>query len=78
MGAETRVGVMVERSFEMVVGLLGVLKAGAAYVPLNPDYPAERLSYMLESAQVKVLLTQQHWRERIPAYSGPALELDEA
>ena len=54
VGAETRVGVMVERSFEMVVGLLGVLKAGAAYVPLDPDYPAERLSYMLESAQVKV------------------------
>ena len=64
--AQTRVGVMVERSLEMVVRLLGVLKAGAAYVPLDPDYPPERLSYMLESSQVKVLLTQERLRQQLP------------
>ena len=78
VGPETRVGLLVERSLEMVVGLLGVLKAGAAYVPLDPDYPSERLSYMLESAQVKVLLTQERLREQRPPYSGPVLELDGA
>ena len=78
VGAETRVGLLMERSLEMVVGLLGVLKAGAAYVPLDPDYPSERLSYMVESAQVKVLLTQSHLRERVPGFSGAVLELDGA
>jgi non-ribosomal peptide synthetase component F len=47
-----------ERSLEMVVGLLGVLKAGAAYVPLDPAYPKERLAFMVEDAQVGVLLTR--------------------
>jgi amino acid adenylation domain-containing protein len=78
VGAEARVGLLIERSVEMVVGLLGVLKAGAAYVPLDPDYPAERLSYMLESAEIKVLLTQEYLREQVPGYGGPVLELDGA
>ncbi|WP_066383169.1 non-ribosomal peptide synthetase [Anabaena sp. CA = ATCC 33047] len=55
---DTLVGICVERSLEMVVGLLGILKAGGAYVPLDPAYPQERLSLMLEDAQVKFLLTQ--------------------
>jgi amino acid adenylation domain-containing protein len=76
VGLESRVGLLVERSLEMVVGLLGVMKAGAAYVPLDPDYPAERLSYMLDSAQVKVLLTQKRLRQQQTAFSGPVLELD--
>jgi amino acid adenylation domain-containing protein len=65
VGPETRVGVMMERSVEMVVALFGILKAGGAYVPLDPDYPQERLEYMIEDAQIKVLLTQQHLRERV-------------
>ena len=48
VGAETLVGLCVERSLLMVVGLLGILKAGAAYVPLDPTYPAERLAFMLQ------------------------------
>jgi amino acid adenylation domain-containing protein len=78
VGTETRVGLMVERSLEMVVGLLGVLKAGAAYVPLDPDYPRERLNYMLESSQIKVLLTQERLRQQLPPYGGQVLELDGA
>ncbi|MBW4678187.1 MAG: amino acid adenylation domain-containing protein [Desmonostoc geniculatum HA4340-LM1] len=57
---EVLVGVYMERSLEMVVGLLGILKAGGAYVPLDPGYPQERLAFMLEDSQAKVLLTQTH------------------
>lgn len=67
VGPETLVGLCVERSLEMIVGLLGVLKAGAAYVPLDPDYPAERLSFVLEDADVRVVLTQNHLMERLDA-----------
>jgi amino acid adenylation domain-containing protein len=59
IGSETLVGIGLERSLDMVVGLLGILKAGAAYVPLDPNYPEERLRFMLEDAQISVLLTQQ-------------------
>ncbi len=56
---DTLVGICAERSIEMVVGLLATLKAGAAYVPLDPDYPAERLAYMLDDACNGLLLTRQ-------------------
>ena len=55
---EVMVGIGVERSLNMVVGVLGILKAGGAYVPLDPTYPQERLEYILNDAQVSVLLTQ--------------------
>ncbi len=58
IGPETLVGILMQRSVEMVVSLLGVLKAGAAYVPLDPDCPTDRLSLMIENAGVKGLLTQ--------------------
>ncbi len=56
------VGICVERSLEMVIGLLGILKAGAAYVPLDPNYPQERLQYMLQDAAPAVVLTQDKLR----------------
>src|SRR4030095_16822304 len=59
IGPEVPVGICLERSLEMVIGLLGILKAGGAYVPLDPAYPEERLAFMLEDAQVPVLLTQE-------------------
>ncbi|MCP6758271.1 MAG: amino acid adenylation domain-containing protein [Fischerella sp. CENA71] len=62
------VGICVERSIEMVVGLLGILKAGGAYLPLDPEYPTERLAFMLEDAQVSVLLTQQLLLDRLPQW----------
>ncbi|HLZ53020.1 MAG TPA: non-ribosomal peptide synthetase, partial [Verrucomicrobiae bacterium] len=58
VGPETRVGICVKRSLEMMVGLLGIHKAGGCYVPLDPKYPRERLEFMLEDAQMPVLLTQ--------------------
>ena len=58
VGPETVVGLMLERSPEMVIGLLGILKAGGAYLPLDPNYPAERLAFMLADAGAAVLVTQ--------------------
>lgn len=76
VGPGTRVGICVERSLEMVVGLLGILKAGAAYVPLDPAYPAERLSFMLGDADVPVLLTQQRLVGALPRSRASILCLD--
>jgi amino acid adenylation domain-containing protein len=76
VGADVLVGICVERSWEMIVGLLGILKTGGAYVPLDPDYPTERLSFMLADAQVSVLLTQQHLVEKLPEHQKPVVCLD--
>ncbi|MFG0865781.1 non-ribosomal peptide synthetase [Pseudomonas sp. FYR_7] len=59
VGPQVRVGVALERSLDMVVGLLAVLKAGGTYVPLDPEYPLDRLRYMIEDSQVGVLLSQR-------------------
>ncbi len=65
-GLESRVGVCVEPSPEMIVSLLGILKAGASYVPLDPAYPRERLVRMLEDSGVELLLTQERFRSTLP------------
>ncbi|NBD14048.1 non-ribosomal peptide synthase/polyketide synthase, partial [Corallococcus silvisoli] len=75
VGPEVRVGLCVERSLEMLVGLLGILKAGGAYVPLDPSYPAERLAFMLEDADVPLLLTQERLVATLPA-DRPVFRLD--
>ncbi|MFL6333082.1 MAG: condensation domain-containing protein, partial [Pyrinomonadaceae bacterium] len=76
VGPETLVGVMLERSFELVVALLGVLKAGAAYVPLDPAYPAERLAFMLEDSGAPLLLTQERLLTRLPQTGAEVVCLD--
>ncbi|MFL6332078.1 MAG: amino acid adenylation domain-containing protein [Pyrinomonadaceae bacterium] len=73
----TLVGLCVERSPELVIGLLGILKAGGAYLPLDPSYPFERLSFMIEDAQVPVLLTQSQLADALPPFWGQTLCLDE-
>lgn len=73
---ETRVGICVERSPEMIVGVLGILKAGGAYVPLDPVYPAERLAIMLADAEVRLVLTQEHLRQRLSEHNVELLALD--
>ncbi|HEU0052705.1 MAG TPA: condensation domain-containing protein, partial [Longimicrobium sp.] len=70
VGAEARVGVLMERSLEMVVSLLAVLKAGGAYVPLDPSLPAERLAYMLDDSAAPLVLTQERLRAVVPARDG--------
>ena len=76
VGPEVLVGVCVERSLEMIVGLLGILKAGGAYLPLDPNYPTERLAFMLEDSQVSVLLIQRALLRALPEYQGNIVCLD--
>lgn len=78
MGAspETCVGVCVERSLDMAVAILGILKAGSAYVPLDPSYPSERIRFMCNDARVAMILTQQTLCSRLAAYSARLLCLD--
>ena len=70
VGPETRVGILMERSLEMLVGMLAVLKAGGAYVPLDPEYPQERLGFMLADSGARVLLTQQHLAKLLPSHEA--------
>ncbi len=76
VGPEGRVGVLLERSAELIVALLGVLKAGAAYVPLEPSSPPERLGFVLEDAGVSVLLLREDTRAAQPRTRGGILSLD--
>jgi amino acid adenylation domain-containing protein len=76
-GPETLVGLFVERSWEMVVGILGVLKAGAAYVPIDTAYPPERVAFMLEDAGVRVVLTQSALAARLGAGPVETVALDQ-
>src|SRR5688500_18348855 len=76
VSAEQRVGLCVERSLEMVVGMLGVMKAGGGYVPIDPEYPRERVTLMLEDAGLGLLLTQQHLVARLPEHTARVVQLD--
>ncbi|EGK86184.1 amino acid adenylation domain protein [Microcoleus vaginatus FGP-2] len=76
VGPETCVGICVDRSLDILVGLLGILKAGAAYLPLDPAYPQERLTFMLEDAKFPVLLTQQPQVEKLPSHRAKVVCLD--
>jgi amino acid adenylation domain-containing protein len=75
-GVESLVGICMKRNVEMVVALLAVLKAGAAYVPLDPEYPRERLAFIIEDARVSLLLTEQRLSARLPAQGFEPLYLD--
>jgi len=76
VGPEVLVGICVERSPNMVVGLLGILKVGGAYIPLDPAYPRQRLAFMLSDAQPAVLLSQERLVERLPEHSAQVVCLD--
>jgi amino acid adenylation domain-containing protein/non-ribosomal peptide synthase protein (TIGR01720 family) len=76
VSSEVLVGICVERSLEMVVGLLAILKAGGAYVPLDPNYPPDRLDFMLSDAKISVLLTQQQLGDRFPEINVPIVCID--
>jgi amino acid adenylation domain-containing protein len=76
IGADALVGICVERSIEMVVGLLAILKAGGAYVPVDPKYPQERLAFILEDAETHLLLTQEKLRHNLPRTDCAVLAMD--
>ncbi|WDU65426.1 non-ribosomal peptide synthase/polyketide synthase [Pseudomonas poae] len=77
VGPDVLVGICVERSIEMVVGLLAILKAGGAYVPLDPEYPRERLAYMIEDSGIQLLLSQQRLLPSLPAAGIRVIALDQ-
>ncbi|MDQ3802878.1 MAG: amino acid adenylation domain-containing protein, partial [Acidobacteriota bacterium] len=76
IGPEVVVGMCMKRSLEMVVGLLGVLKAGGVYAPLDAGYPPERLAFMIDDLKAPVLLTQEHLAGRLPARGRRVISLD--
>jgi amino acid adenylation domain-containing protein/non-ribosomal peptide synthase protein (TIGR01720 family) len=75
--ADMPVGICLDRSIEMVVGILGVLKAGGGYLPLDPEYPRDRLSLMLGDSGVRVLLTQKKLTGKLPPHAAEEVRLDD-
>lgn len=73
---ETIVGICLERSLDLIIGLLGILKAGGSYVPLDPAYPYDRLAFMLQDLQLPVLLTKIGCLERLPKHCGHTVVMD--
>jgi amino acid adenylation domain-containing protein len=78
IGRGALVGVAVDRGIDLMASLLGVLKAGAGYVPLDPAFPSGRMGYMIEDAKVALLLTERAFASRFAAYGVPIFELDDA
>lgn len=76
VGPGRPVGLCMDRTAETIVAILGILKAGGAYVPLDPAYPKQRLAYILQDAQINLLLTQSNLEEAIPPFGGTVLCLD--
>jgi amino acid adenylation domain-containing protein len=76
VGTDDRVALCLQRGPEMMVALLGILKAGAAYVPLDPAYPAERLAYMLGDSDARVLLTESSLVDRLPPSEAVVVRVD--
>lgn len=70
------VGVCLDRSFDLIIGILAILKAGGAYVPLDPTYPAERLAFMAEDAALPVIITERHLRAKIPGFTKAWVLMD--
>ncbi|MGX1174669.1 amino acid adenylation domain-containing protein [Pseudomonas sp. R151218B TE3479] len=75
---DDRVAICVERGLDMIIGLLGILKSGAGYVPLDPAYPQERLAFMLDDSAPVALLTQSTLQVQLPALQVPVVLLDQA
>ncbi|NJJ57027.1 non-ribosomal peptide synthase/polyketide synthase [Pseudomonas sp. B14(2022)] len=78
VGPDALVGICVERSLEMVIGLLAILKSGGAYVPLDPEYPQERLAYMIEDSGIQLLLSQHSLLPLLPGEGIRVMLLDQA
>ena len=76
VGPESQVGISMERSPAMAIGLLAILKAGGGYLPLDPEYPAERLAFMLKDAGAEVLLTEGRLRELFPDYDREVIPVE--
>lgn len=69
------VGICLDRSIEMISGILGIMKAGAAYLPIDPEYPAERISFMLEDSDLKIILTDKKTSKNLEIFNKPGLQV---
>lgn len=78
VGPDDRVAIMVSRSADIIVGALAIMKAGGAYLPIDPDYPAERVRYMLEDSGAQIMLSQQHLKDKAAGFDGTWLDLGDA
>lgn len=79
IGREDRVGIISDRSIEYIAGVMGILKAGGAYVPVNPEYPEERIRYMLEDSEAKLVVTEEKYKETVEKLANVRVEtFDEA
>jgi non-ribosomal peptide synthetase component F len=76
VGPNSLVGLCVHRSPEMIIGILGILKSGAAYVPMDPDDSEERISFIMDDANLFLLLTHSQLLDKLPRHNGPRLSLD--
>jgi amino acid adenylation domain-containing protein len=77
LAAESRVGICIDRSIDMIVAILGVLKAGGCYVPLDPDYPVERLMVLVENADLRLLIGTDESLSRLPDFPRETFRMDE-
>ena len=75
-GADVLIGICCERTIHLLVGILGILKSGSAYVPLDPKYPKERLQRILEGARAHLVLTQESLVNDLPGFAGETIRLD--
>lgn len=73
---EDKIGICIDRTFDLIIGLLGILKTGAAYVPLDPTYPEERLTFTIQDAGCSIILTQQKFNEKLPLNQTPVIYID--
>ncbi len=76
VGPDTIVGICMERSLNLIVGLMGIHKAGGAYLPLDPSYPADRIAFMVQDAGIPVLLTQQKLVADLPQHNAQVVSID--
>ena len=76
-GPEVGIGLCLERSADMVIALLAIMKAGSYYVPLDPAYPLERLAFMIEDAQLAIILTEDRHEEKLPSFWGSLVNPDQ-
>jgi amino acid adenylation domain-containing protein/non-ribosomal peptide synthase protein (TIGR01720 family) len=74
--SEALIGLAVHRTLDLVVGILGILKAGGAYLPLDPEYPKDRLAFMIEDAKIDILLTEDALAASLPAHQAQVIRLD--
>src|SRR6185369_12954442 len=77
VGPEVAVGIMLDRSLELIVGLVAILKAGGAYVPLDPQYPQQRLTFMLADSKARTVITDSQYAQVLPASRAQLVVVDQ-